>query len=85
MTTIRSEIVMIDVAAIAFVTGNAGFTLTPTLGVTLEAARSDRIAMTSYAVFIFALVVIFATAFAIRTVPIGGAVEAVPSVTGSFV
>ena len=82
---VGAEIVEVDVAAVALVSGDALFALALALRVALQVSGAHGVAVARLAVLVFELVEVFATTFAVRTIPVVRAVQAMSSVAGALV
>lgn len=85
LTASLAEVVVVDVASVALVTGDSRLALTFPFGVALQAPGPSRIAVAGHAVMVLSLVVVFATSFAVGAVSVSCAVQAVSTVAGAFV
>lgn len=82
---VSAEVVVVRVAAVAFVASDSWFALAFAFRVALEAAGAGRVAVAGDAVVVLALVVVLATSLAVRTVAVGRTVQTVAPVAGALI
>lgn len=85
LTAGLTEVVVVDVTSVTLVTGDSRLALTFSFSVALEAPGPSRIAVAGHAVMVLSLVVVFATSFAVWTISVSCAVQAVATVASTFV
>lgn len=82
----RSEVEVVDIAAVALVSSDSRLALALALGVALKAPGADGVAVAGDAVVVFfAFVVVCTTYLAVGTVAVGYAVQAVASMSGALI
>lgn len=81
LTALRSKLVKVVVAAVAFVTDNARLALTFALRVALQVSRTGFVTIARDAVIVLSPVVVVTASLAVGAVAIGAAVQAMTSVT----